>query len=92
VLSAPVLQRLGVQFVAASLCVDLVQPADELDEARRQWLGPPPVRGQRLQRLVETGAAMRPAVQMHKTVLLGNGCAGLLCEHNFPDVFSGIVH
>jgi hypothetical protein len=69
---ALLLQRLRVQLVAAGLGLDLVQRSDELDEARRQLIGPAPVLGQRLQRVMEVPPAMRPAAQVHEPVLLGD--------------------
>jgi hypothetical protein len=59
VLRTQLLQRLGIQVVAPSLGLDLVQPSDEFDEARRQLLRPALVLGQRLQRIVEVPPAMR---------------------------------
>jgi len=72
------LQRLRVQPVAAGVGLELVRTADQLDEARRQLLRPPLVLGQRLQRIVEVPTTVRPATQVHKPMLLGNGCVRLV--------------
>ncbi len=82
------LQRVGIELIPARIGLEVVQLADEIDEASRQLVRAALVLRQRLQRLVEAPAAMGPTPEVHELVRLGDGVVRLIAVRHQHAAFA----